>query len=578
MGWEIVKEEPKGKWEVVSDSPKETQSSTDYQPSPLETGLAAMAPKGLVSALYGAKEAIPVGLEQGFDKGLEAYRKNRDMAREDLEKSEKLNPRAAMIGSIAPYAALPAMGIPATAAVGGISSAIDSKADLTKISDPEELKKFGKDVAIGSTLGGALGAAGKFAPKSTAAIAGGAMAGEMITPGEGAVPGAAIGLAARGAMSPVLRNYLTKKFNNSFLDVPEAVSERYLADPKAVMNAGSKEEVAQKLADSLSGLKSESRALSDSAKSVLSQERVSPISVSDAVAALKKFDDKDAVGLANRLESDYSQRLASLTPEKNSGQLSEIEAHEVKQLLQGLGKFDIAVPGKERAAANFESGKINRIIKDQNPLYESVMAEQAQNIGTQQGLANKFGIKPDFSGQNPSGMTYTDRTMSAMNDLVRSNKVDRKRIIEALQRQGHSGIGEDLQNSMAKSVLEGPGATAGSRKAVMGANAGTAIGAGIGGMVGGYHGAALGGVAGRAVGSAAGGVVDKYGPQIGKKLLDATSTINRLQNSASGSRFVEPLKQAAQRGQSSYAATYFLMQQSEPEFRKALNDEQGSGN
>lgn len=578
MGWEIVKEDKPSKWEVVKDEEPQKESS-EYQPSPLETGLAAMAPKGLVSAIYGAKEAIPVGLEQGFDKGLEAYRKNRDMARQDLEKSEKLNPRAAMIGSIAPYAALPAMEIPGMAAVGGISAALDSKADLTKLDDEAERKKLALDVGMGTALGGGLGALGRYAPKTTGAIAGGALAGELIAPGEGAVPGAAVGLAARGAMSPVLRNYLTKKINNTLLDIPENASQRYINNPEAVMSAKTKEESAQMLADSLSALKNQSKGIAQGSKASLSTERIVPVSVDDAVTTLKKFNDKEANALADRLNNDYLQRMSSISPEKNAGQLSEIEAHEVKQVLQSLGKFDIATPAKERAAANFESGRLNRAIKGQNPLYESLMAEQSQNIGTQQGLANKFGIKPDFSGQNPSGMTYTDRTMSAMNDLVRSNKVDRKRVIEALDRQVGGNVSEDLQNSLAKSLLTGPGAPNGSRKAVIGANIGTAVGGTLGGALGGYHGAAIGGVAGRAIGSAAGGVADKYGPQIGKKLLDVNSTITKLQKSAGGSRFVKPLIDAAGRSQSSYAATYFLMQQSEPEFRKALeNDEQGSDN
>lgn len=63
-------------------------------------------------------------------------------------------------------------------------------------------------------------------------------------------------------------------------------------------------------------------------------------------------------------------------------------------------------------------------------------------------------------------------------------------------------------------------------------------------------------------------------------VLDPEQTIRKLKSipSATTSRFADALSQALQRGQSSYAATYFLMQQSEPEFRKALDDEQGSSN
>lgn len=644
-------------------------SSADYQPPPIETGLAAMAPKGLVSSLYGIKEAIPVGMDKGFDEGLNTYRRERDQARKDLESSEARNPRSALIGSAAPYVvggALPGGAalaeIPVTAALGGIQSALDSRADLTK----GEISKFGRDVGTGVGGGVAFGTLGRYAPKSTTALATGALAGELIAPGKGAVPGAAVGLALRGASSPAVRNYLLKKFNNTLLDVPESVSERYMANPERVRSARTTEGVAQRLADTLGDVKADTASANEQAISSLSKYRepVSGFEVDRAVSLLDDVGTTESKNLAARLRGEYAQRdpnlgakprpttitrksefipaspdvdfasglkqigeeitpnvetrvvskdvpgvygtetrnelqafnlgenkkpvMGYVTPESSkpfvtdpktglpvkkvvdyripgtpsstqappeASYLTERELHDVKRVLQdAAGDWRNPLPPSKSASARFSSGDLNRMLKDRNGSYRDAMQSLSENIQVKQGLGKRFGITPDYSGANESGFTYTDQTLSAIRDLVRNNKVDRKRILESLKSQGYGDLANEIQDSLANQLLNGGGASQGSRKAVVGANVGTALGAGAGAMIGGPVGGAVGGVVGRAVGSGAGAMADKYGPRMAKSLMDANHSI-----SAIGS-MVPSFSVSTTRAAIPNQSTYFLMQ------------------
>ena len=561
-------EQDAGDWVDVGSSVEE------YQPSPTETGLAAMAPTGLTSAIYGLKEAIPVGMEKGFGAGLDTYRRERDQARKDLESSQARNPRAAIVGSMAPYVvggALPGgtalASIPVSAFIGGVNAAIDSKADLTK----GEIGKFSKDTAGGTLLGATFGAAGKYAPKSTAAAATGALAGELIAPGKGALPGAAIGLAARGAASPVVRNYLMKKFSNTLLDVPEPVSERYLSNPQRVMESKSVPEVAQDVAQSLGEIKSDVGSLSTSAQSALSGGREKGVmTVRDAVAILGQFENQDAKKMATDLTNGYLKRMGDVSTAPGAENLTEIETHTLKKFLQGLGDWNSPLPSADKAQANYASGQVNSVLRGSNEQYAKTMDDLAMKMRIRNALAQRFGIKRDLV--NPNELTATDTTITALNEVMRGKKMDRAKILGELNNQGYGDLKSQIEDSFAKQVLTGGGSPQGSRKAVVGANIGTAIGAGTGGIVGGPMGAAVGGVAGRAAGSFAGAVADKYGPRMARKMFDANTVINKLSSSVGGSKYVAPLRSAMQRGQDSFNTVYYLMSVSDEGFRRATEE------
>lgn len=157
---------------------------TKFNPSPLASGGAALAPKGLISSLYGAKEAISAP----WGKKMDTYRRERDTGRQALEESEKINPKSAAIGNLTSgllTGAAVGPSIPAMAALGGAYAGIESKADLTKLDEPEQRQQFGRDVGFGTAGAGLLGAAAEYIPST---VAGGLkdMAGKLAEKATGA--------------------------------------------------------------------------------------------------------------------------------------------------------------------------------------------------------------------------------------------------------------------------------------------------------------------------------------------------------------------------------------------------------
>lgn len=428
---------------------------------------------------------------------------------------------------------------------------------------------YGGDLAGGLALplGSVLGGATKGARALQAAGLGGAAAlGSTSTQDVGGqAKDVGIGAALGGTITPLAENAgnLIKKGLNIGLDVPEVVSNRYLANPEAVNSAASKEQLGQRLADTLGEVRGDTGALNNSALAALPSHRapVQEFSVTDAVSTLRSFKDSEAHQLADKLEREASERMGDLSMQHGNF-LNAQEMHEVKKTLQGMGNWKSALPQHEAARANQESGKLNQILRDVSPEYAQGMADTSANIQVKQNLANKFAIRPDRGKE--SGFAPTDRTYSAMNDIVRANKFDRQNVLNDLSSQGYGNMTEDIQNTAAKDLLSGSGRTAGSRKAVMGA----ALGGGLGHMTG-IPGA---GWVGSALGSVAGGAADKYGPQAGKKILDAGVALQKLSSSPMGQKFVAPIQKAAQQGPMAFSVTHFLMQQTEPEYQKAMQE------
>ncbi len=348
-------------------------------------------------------------------------------------------------------------------------------------------------------------------------------------------------------------------------DVPEAVSQRYLANPEAVRGAAELPEVGQKLADTLGQVRQKGLGLNEATKATLSSERlpVRGMEMRGALEKLSSIPDKEAAELAQKLEAQYLERSGGVSPQANPDYLTQSEMDEVRQVLQGAGDFRKALNSKEIAKTNMLSREVSRGLKEQNPQYAAAIGDEAKNVRVKNDLAKKFGIIPEYGGETEFGLTTSDRTVPAMKDVIKDNKVERERVLKALQEQGFGNLSEDIQNSMAKSVLEGGGHPNGSRKAVMGGALGGALGHAAGIPGGGFGGAALG--------SAAGGALDKFGPQIGKQILDASIIAKKISGTAA-ERFIPLLQQAESRGPEAVATMHYLLSQTEPSFSQAITE------
>lgn len=535
-------------------------------------GLAQGASLGFADELVGAGgAAVDAAKKLSLSDIVKDYIANRDQYRQGDEAAQKANPYSFGAGNVAGAigtAFVPGLNLAkgatlgaraaGAAGLGAITAIGASKHDLTQ----GDVGGVAKDAA----LGGAIGAVAQPAIE------------KVVAPAVGYLSGKAKDLAG----------WAGKKALNAGFDVPEAVTERYLANPEAVNNAMTKEQVGQKLADTLGEVRRDTGPLNEAAVSTLSTTRdaVQGLEAQRAIEELSKYGDDEARQLASRLADDLKQRRG-LVPETaleglggargewgqplnlkaapNAEFLTEQEAHEVKKTLQHLTDYKNPLPSYKQAEARQAAGDMNSTLKSGNTDYASGMDELSANIRTKQDLAQKFGIKNDFSGNNESGYTLSDRTISALKDLGNANKIDRARVLDALKEQGYGDLANDVQNTLAKSRFEG-GFTNGSRKAVMGGT--------LGGAVGHFSGMPGGGWVGSAVGAAAGGAVDKYGGKIAKNILDATILGQKLAQNPATQKFVGAIQSAAAKGQGSLAATHFILSQTEPEYQKAVQSQE----
>lgn len=479
-------------YEVVG-SPKLTLSSLnpaeiEHVPNPesdepgaleaLGRGAAQGATLGFGDELGGGAYALADAAKKGSLSDIVSdYIKNRDEIRANNEKARSAHPwyygGGEFAGGLAtfPFMGDVTQGIQGAAKLGAAMGLGYSNADLTK----GDVGGAIRDTAMGGALGAGAGYIGE-------------KAGNLIKTG-------------------------AKKVLNTAFDVPEEVTERYLNNHDAINNAFSKEQMAGKLADTLGDVAEETSPLHQQAMETLSSERhaIPEFDINNVADIVGRVKDPKAQELLEQIKNAYLERTSGLAPEPNAQYLTEGEIHGIKKTLQDMADFSSAVPKSEKAIANQASGELNNLLKTNNTDYAQAMSDLSQNIGTKKALASKFGLQRDFT--DPTNLTFSDRTMSAMNDIARSNKFDRRAVLDALEAQGHGDLTNDVQNTLDKAVFEGGGRPNGSRKAVLGG----AIGAGIGHATG-IPGA---GYIGGALGASAGASLDKYGPQIGKRILDA---------------------------------------------------------
>jgi len=520
-------------------------------PSELQSllrGGAQGATLGFADELAGAGGAGLDALKKGDISDVVAdYIRNRDEYRKADADAQKANPKsftAGQLGGGLATAFIPGLNIGKAATLGGriagaaglgaIAGLGGSNADLTQ----GDVGGAARDTA----LGGATGAVLQPAIEKLVAPAVGYAAGKV-----GDLAGAA-----------------GKKALNVAFDTPESVTNRYLANPDAVNNAMSKEGVAQKLADTLGEVRSDTGPASEAARSTLSSERqpVQGMELNRALSVLGQFDDPAANALSQKLQQEYQERSGGIAPQANAGYLTEQEVGEVKKTLQGLGDWKSTLPSGQQAAANQASGDFNATLKSNNQDYQTAMGDLADNIQAKKALAQKFRLTPDRNQE--SGFTYTDQTLNALNDLVRGNKVDRARVLDSLKNQGYGDLADDVKNTLANQYFQGQGNTNGSRR--------VAAMAGIGGAIGHFSGLPGGGYLGAAAGAASGAGIDKFGPQIAKKSLDAAMLIDRLKSSPGAQKFIAPIQSAASQGQGALATTHFILSQTQPEYQDATTD------
>lgn len=156
-----------------------------------------------------------------------------------------------------------------------------------------------------------------------------------------------------------------------------------------------------------------------------------------------------------------------------------------------------------------------------------------------------------------------------MRALTGARNYDAEKLFAELDKSTGKKFSQEVKDRAILDSFE-KGDVNGSRRTLLGAMAGKAVGASLGGAAG-Y---AAGDEYGAGMGALAGFGSDRYAGKIFKALLDGRLQGPQAINAAKKlGRFAKPLMDAAKRGNHAVAATHFVLSQQDPEYRQLMKQE-----
>lgn len=498
-----------------------------------------------------------------WDKIKQAYETRNAQTRGDLKTEETDHPvvsTAANIGGMIANPIAATTSIPALAGVGAISALGESQAD--------NVKDLAKDTAIGGAVAGTLGAAGKYVAAPVLS-----KAGEKLAP---------IGEAISNKTANVT-DYLLKKMGKVVASVPEDVTERYLANRNVINNAKPIEAIGEDLLDKggqhvmddgggIQQLKSKIASLDNNAWKTLDTTPSIPKQavidqgnqmIEDILKGpMGTLTRENGTGASRDMINAIQTQLSEIT-DAYGDKLSESDLKSVIQDLQklaysyeGAPKYTIAADGLNRL-----SGKLNNVLKTNNPAYAEAMLPVADATKTLSSVEKNFVNK-----QDPDTI---DKFLQKTNRFQRANdQSSMKQSLAGLDELTGNNYGQQIQSTKDLDSFYKTD-TNGSRKTILGALAGKAVTGGLGAALG-YH---EGGAGGAAFGAVAGFGADKYAGMIFKKVLDGRIAGPEAIASISShlGPYARPLMDAAKRGPAALAATHFLLSQQDSNYRAKMD-------
>lgn len=464
-------------------------------------------------------------------------------------------------------------GVPlAETAISGIGSALSDKsyADIHKsLEDLKDKAWEQHPVAYGSGKIAGIAGTGLVAPEGLAGalITGagyGADAAKDISElpkatAEGTATGAVLHGIGKYAISPLLEK-AGEATQSGLASLGKQTTlediQNYLKNPNIINNAGTKEEVANKLAGLTSDLGTASGHMSEQARGLLNTE-AQPLNISDvkdaAMNALQKYFPEGnnltkSDEAATKTIIDQYNLLANAA-EGNNGVIPETSLRNIIDRIQAATK-DSTYGNPEAATSQTAlkefGGNLNSLLRKSNPQYAEAMAPAAEAIGAAKDIGKGFKIE---DGQP------TDATATKLNNLLKG-KPDETELADQLKNMTGTDISEQLHNAQSNENFNAPG-TGGAFKLLM-----TGLGFGAGHMTG-LPGAGIGGAA---LGRYASEGID--GGHIAKSLMD---TYLKGTNSPALQKFGPILINAAKSGGNSLAATHFVLATSNPEYQDVIN-------
>ena len=403
------------------------------------------------------------------------------------------------------------------------------------------------------------------------ALAGAGEANELSDVPEQAERGAKWG-AAMGALVPAVNKVAgavgdklrPKKLASTMLGTSEDAVERYMKNPEAVMNAPTVEESVGNVKSTLGKLREEMLAGSKQSRADLMEEGVQHFYGSEIGRFYQNAADAIKRKAEGVLTPDEAATVAMLEkqaePWMQKGIASKkFSAERVKDLIQNIDRKTEGAYSTHPADFNGPDirqmvgvrSNMNQELRTRAPQYGQTMDE----VSRQKELLDEVG-----------GLFRTDQGLAnTLNRVRRGRAPFAEQSLEKLDKEFGQSTVEDLRNALARESFEkgaaGPG---GSRNVNLYKDI-------FGDLLHKIPG-------GKAIGGAIGATVDKYGPSIGKDMIDTTMQIKSLLNSVPGvqtlGKYAAPLAAAAKRGNQSLAATHFILSQTDPGYKRILDQQQ----
>lgn len=506
--------------------------------SELQSGLrgaAQGASLGFADEITGGTEALLEKAKGNPQALLDLYRKSRDESRANFDAAQKANPGSYMGGELG--------GSLATAFVPGLNIAKGAS--------------LAARAGMASGLGGLSGlgmsnadnAFDLLADTGTGALAGGLFQGvgeKLVAPLAGKVGSWFADKGPAKALGKVVAN------------IPEEATARYLENPKAVNSAKSLGELSEKITSQgedsvLKKIRQNASEFSQESFDSLKPE--GGIKKDELLGILEGLKDSQKTGGALIGEGQSSAYSAL---ENLSGQIGQLESDEIsqslmKRLIQNLDS-NTNWQNPEAGAKNEAFKKVrtflDQSLKDQNPNYKKIMEDTAESSRAISEVEKAF--------KNRTNPDSANKFMKSVKNIgFKDEKDDVYKALQTIKKQTGEDLGQDVFDSWAQNQFTKQD-TAGSRKTLLGSVIGRSTGA----------------VGGESAGALAGFTADRYSGQAFKALLDGSMAAGEFVNKVSP--YVGPaanaLKEAAQRGNKSLAATHFILSQTNPGYRKTMED------
>lgn len=520
-----------------------------------EIGAAALTP-----FVYGAEQVKDLLTGKDENESLkDIYKDLRDTSRDADKEAQKDNTVSYGVGELGgglATMAVPGLNVAKGATLAGRAGMAATGGALAGAgySEADNIKDLARDTAIGGALGGALQGAGE----------------KVVAPIFSKVG------------SWIKESGPTKALGKIFASVHPEVTERYLKRPGPVNAADELEDIGNYFKDDALNLyKQHVGNLDSKAWEVLSEK---PTIIKNDIINLGENHIQNILGgkkgNLNRIsgtgaDADKIKVISQQLDEIKQAFGDKLSESDLKSVVQSIQKLGYSLEGSPRTSLQGQalrelSGVYNDALKTLNPEYAKMMIPVQEATSTLNSLERQF-----INQQAPEQVDKFVRNTSNFN---KSTARQNKEAINAI-REMDNVIGSEIENSvkdrLAYDAFNKVDAN-GSRKTIMGALAGKAVGGVLGGVVG-YN--TTDNAGGAMLGAMTGFTMDKYAGQAFKQILNGQILASKGMDKVAPylGKFAGPIVEAAKRGNKAVAATHFILQNSNPEYReltKKLNDEE----